>query len=57
MFKCLYDSRRSGEIGKHAAFRTLWEQSLGGSSPLFGTPKYQVASIKHQVLEYSVLDT
>lgn len=28
---------RSGEIGKHAALKMLWEQSLVGSSPTFGT--------------------
>ena len=28
--------RRSGEIGKHARFRAVWPQGLGGSSPLSG---------------------
>ena len=28
---------RSGEIGKRAALKMLWEQSLVGSSPTFGT--------------------
>ena len=27
------NSRRSGEIGRRAAFRTLWAHALGGSSP------------------------
>ena len=28
---------RSGETGRHAALRWLWEKSRGGSSPFFGT--------------------
>ena len=27
----------SGETGRHAALRWLWEKSCGGSSPLFRT--------------------
>lgn len=27
---------RSGETGRHAAFRSLWVKARGGSSPLFG---------------------
>lgn len=28
---------RSGETGRHAWFRTMWRQLLGGSNPPFGT--------------------
>ena len=28
---------RSGEIGRHAWFRTMWGKPRGGSSPLSGT--------------------
>ena len=31
--------RANGGIGRHVAFRTLWEQSRGGSSPLSPTKK------------------
>ena len=30
-------SRGSGETGRHAALRGLWEKSRGGSSPFFRT--------------------
>lgn len=33
----IFDECGSGEIGRHAALRGLWEKSRGGSSPFFRT--------------------
>ena len=34
---------RGGEIGRRARLRGVWEQSLGGSSPLHGTIRFRFA--------------
>lgn len=33
---------RNGGTGRRARFRSVWEQSRGGSSPLFGTVLYNM---------------
>ena len=40
LFGTLLASWAGGETGRHAALRWLWEQSLGGSSPLLPTNWY-----------------
>lgn len=47
--------RRSGEIGRHAALRGLWEKSCRGSSPLFGT-SYATAMLAGQCLVKNIKD-
>ena len=46
-------TRRSGGIGRRAAFRSQWEQSRGGSNPPPGTKfKYKIAPKCHKVSHF-----